>query len=95
MSGEEALALVRHAFRRDVWREINQRQLINDRHGPGRNYDHTRNRVDRGMLDPKHYDPVFFDISEVRRPADPIAFHTYQALGAAIGHTAGLERVEL
>lgn len=38
--------------------------------------------------------PTFFDVSDVTVPADRVAFHSVQSLGAAIGHTAGLARVD-
>ena len=40
-------------------------------------------------------DPQFFDVSEVRRPADRIAFVTAERMGRSVGNTAGLDRIDL
>jgi len=45
-------------------------------------------------LDNDNQPPQFFDMSSVSRPADRIAFHGYEQVGVAIGHTAGLARVD-
>ncbi len=97
MTPEEILAYVRHAFRRDVWREINQRQFINDHWGPYCwGYD-TRGRVDRGML-PENRAPQFFDTSAVYAPADRAAarvdFYAFEQLGGTIGHIGSLANAD-
>lgn len=92
MEPDEILAYVRHAFRRDVWREINQRRFINDHWGPYcLGYD-TRNRVDRGML-PENRNPVWMDVSRVHKPAYRVNFYAYEQPGMCIGHVGALANV--
>lgn len=69
------------------------REFIERTLGPGRFWRSAV--IDRGMrLDNDNQPPQFFDMSSVSRPADRIAFHGYEQVGVAIGHTAGLARVD-
>lgn len=70
MTPEEALALVRHAFRRDAWREIDQRRFIHERE---RLWWHpTEDNRYKNLL--AYGSPVFLDLGNVFRCADRTAF---------------------
>lgn len=98
MTSRQALALVRNAFCRETWEAVDQMDFICRLHGI---VDHRwlgRRLVDppwgdRGML-PENRGPVYFEVSDVHRPADRVAFHGYEQPGYAVGHTGGIGRVD-
>lgn len=96
MTSEEALSAVRRAFSRETWRAVDQMSFICRLHGVT-DYRFGRSgrmpRCDEGIL-PDNRSPVFFDLSNVHRPADRLAFHGYEQPGAVIGHVGGLARVD-
>lgn len=97
MTSAEALRLVREAFHRDVWRRVDQMTFICRLHGLSdprwfkRRYPNFRVELEAEFRGAENR---FFDLSQVCRPADRLPFNARQDLGAAIGHTAGLDRVE-